>query len=908
MSVQSFSPLQPYLGAVLEGIRSQIQPYTDAAQSCERELTDLLTREDIPVHYINDRISAISKTLGPLNRNARLQLGFVPEKLNNFSQSFCRFFEQWEWMMRDDHFQDPFHQFYAQVQRLSCRSNLTSADYSQLKCCFSSLSEEDRLKVLSYIDTGSSSFATYCSCSSSHGFLSVEEFNAMWADQEGGRGMPSERLRNLLDRLQSDCLRAKVSSLGAEELEFLKKSVEMRARAEGVIIEDWDLDWRHHHLFDSPSRLVSALSQVSLRRRNEKLFALWNDLKQRGTGKLAVRLLMQCPLLDDVRSGKAQAAKPATIAELNARAAYLNRFLILQMRLEVKYPCLKWIFQDPSHPLSKGMHEKLMQIIMSPAPLFGDFPEPKLLSSLNAYLEIVNELTHAGQITEADAKYLLDVANSQYALHPTQPVAKNEEALMQLLTHAKSALRSCQLNPESGMVRQKEEQYQSIYLLKKDGETVGKFKPLPLDSLKKEMLGEAFNALLGTDFAPAATGVWLSIRKELLSIRSLLASGRREEAMNQFNLLDERLRHEIYYQIFELKSPIDPPESYGELAWHGHPDLPVTNEERMEAIDRYLNPKRPLEIILGCFESGDFAQAMERFQLLNFDLKHFVYYQLFLIKNPVNPPGEYGEWAWNGHPEYPVTDEERREAINRCLASDSFDQFLLSRDPTRFHFQGTLQTWAQGCVEGTDLIYNNPLAGQMLRNMPVSWVQLYNILGIIKGSGDCHSGNTLFQCNASNQIANLIDCDDEFIMPNENHIDQIQIWTLGFPQASKPLLKPIVRMLASPEFVDKWIKFIRSQSRDIMDPKIQAFEFRIQRLSHRCREELEKSSISLTCQDLYFEVYGGREKFEQLKLNEGNRPEFILFQYFMKDGMVQYLNEEKMSGEIFRRNVQDLYL
>lgn len=903
MSVHSFSQLIFYLGS----IRCQIQPYTDAAQSCESEIANLLAREDIPVHDINDRIAVISKALKPLNRNAKLQLGFVPDKLNTFSQSFARFFEQWEWMMRDDQFQDPFHRFYSQVQMLSSKSNPSTADYSQLKCCFSNLSEVDRLQVLSNINAGFSSSEGTWACTSSCDSLSVEEFNAMLTDPEGGHGMPSERLRNLLGRLQSHCLHAKVESLGPSELEFLKKNVEMRARAEGVVIEGWDLDWRHHHLFDCPSRLAFALSQVSLRKRNEALFELWNDFKRIGTDYLASRLLMQCPLLEDIRNGKAQAAEPATIDELRERAAYLNRFCVLKMRLETKYPCLKWIFQDPSHEISRGMHEKLMQIILFPAPLFGSFPESKLLSSLNSYLTIVDELADADGITEADAKYLLKVANSQYALHPTQTVAKNEEDLMALLKHAKSALRSCQLLPESGMVRQKEEQYQSIYLLKKEGETLGKFKPLPPDSVKKEIIGEALNALLGTDFAPAATGVWLSIRKELLSIRSLLASDRHEEAMKHFNLLDDRLRHEIYYQIFELKTPIDPPDSYGELAWHGHPDLPVTKEERIEAIDRYINPKRPLEIIRGCFESGDIAQAMQRFQLLNFDLKHFVYYQLFLIKNPVTPPGEYGEWAWKGHPEYPASDEERKEAINRCLASDSVEQFLISSDPSRFHFQGTLQTWAEGCVEGTDLIYNNPLAGQMLRNMPVSWVQLYNILGIIKGSGDCHSGNTLFQFNKNGQIANLIDCDDEFIMPNENHMDQIQIWTLGFPQASKPLLRPIVRMLASPEFVDKWIKFIRFQNPDIMDPKIQAFECRIQRLSHRCREELEKSSISLTCQDLYFEVYGGRSKFEQLKRDERDRPEFILFQYFMKDGMIQYLDEEKMSGEIFRHNVQDLY-
>lgn len=247
------------------------------------------------------------------------------------------------------------------------------------------------------------------------------------------------------------------------------------------------------------------------------------------------------------------------------------------------------------------------------------------------------------------------------------------------------------------------------------------------------------------------------------------------------------------------------------------------------------------------------------------------------------------------------------EVIQRCLASDGLQEFLITRDPSRFHFKGTLQTWSQRCTEGTELLYTHEDAGEKMRRMPVSWVQMYNILAIIKGSGDCHSGNTLFQSDERGQFANLIDCDDEFIMPQVNHIDQIQIWTLGFPQASKPLLRPILKMLASSEFVDKWIKFVRTQCKDCTDPKVLSFEFRIHRIHELCREELEKSSISLTCQDLYFEIYGGREKFEELKRNESHRPEFVLFQYFMKDGMIQYLNEEAMRGPIFRGNVEALY-
>ncbi|MBX3719121.1 MAG: hypothetical protein KF898_05690 [Parachlamydiales bacterium] len=902
----------------ISSMRAQILPYNQTVEQCDRELSELLNSHDASARHVNSRIADISDRILKLKNNAMMHLGFVPEKLSLFCQSYDPFFQDWNWMMHDDGFQNPFQRFFSEVNRLSSRTDLTRGDYGRLKFCFSQLPEEEKLAVLHYFNP----LSDPASCSDAS--LSEGELCSILTDEKRFDEILPARIEVFLGRLRSEYLPLKTSLLGLDDLDFLKHDVEKRARAQGVVIEDWDLDWRHHHLYDSPERLVSALSQLTLMRRNEMLFSLWKSLRQVGSGPAASRLLLQCPLLEDFRRGRVLEIGLTVINELQMRAALLNRFDVFQLKIERKYPSLKWVFADLSNPLSKGMNEKRMQIILSPSLLFGQSAASssiaaetfsselgsgsKLASSLKTYLSVVTELTKLDGMEEADAKYLLDVANKQYALRPSAETVQSEQSLLELLGQAKCALRNRQLIPESGRVRQKEEQYQSLYFIRKDGGILGKFKPLPDDSLKKEMLGEAFNAILGTSFAPSANSVWLSIRKELLFIRSLLADDRFEEAMKQFNFLDEVVREEIYYLLFDLKTPTEYVDDYGTHAWHGALGDEVSNKDRVEVIDRYLNPKRSLEIILDCFNCGDAAQAMEKFRLLNFGLKHFIYYQLYLLKNPENPPNEYGEWAWNGHSDFPITNEERKTVIERCLISDGLEQFVITRDPSRFHFKGTLQTWSQRCTEGTELLYEHENAGEMMRRMPVSWVQMYNILGIIKGSGDCHSGNTLFQNDESSQFANLIDCDDEFIMPDINHIDQIQIWTLGFPQASKPLLRPIVMMLASPEFTDKWIKFIRTQFKDASDPKVIAFESRIQQINRLCKEESEKPSISLTCQDLYFEIYGGRGKFEQLKRDESHRPEFILFQYFMKDGMIQYLNEEAMSGSIFRDNVAALYL
>lgn len=861
--------------ARMESFPMQFQPFNLQTVQWKEEIDSFLREPPERVSRIDSRIAAISREESWLRAQALLRFGFVPEKVQAFNYFFSEFLSQWKWIMKDDHFQEPCHRFYCQVLKLSHKSSFSVVDPNELKPAFDDLCEEDKGVIFSWFSSESA----------------FSDASGIFQD------MQTEGLQLLKTRLESVYLHDKVSRLLPDQFNNLTHFLEMRARNEGVQIDALDRDWASNHLYDSPSRLFSALSQVFLMKRNETLFALWKELYLVGTGELVSKLLVQCPLLDNLKRGIKLEVNEQIKAELLRRLQYLLRIVSLKSRLEQKYPNWKWIFRDRTDPFSKGFDEKLMQLILSPVPLFAEGMPSKLIFSLESYITIVDDLIRTEGLLEKDAKYLLHIINRQYALHPSPTVVENRESLTQLLKRAKAALRNQRLLPEEGMVRQKPAQYQSIFLLKEEDRVLGKFKPLPQSSVTKEMVGESFNCLLGTDFAPAARGVWLSIRNELLEICFFLETDRLDEAKRKFKLLDKDFRHRIYYNLYNLKKPVDPPHNYGQLAWRGDSAHPVTNEERIAAIHAHLDPKLPLKTVHSKFESGAYVEAMNQFNLLNVDLKNLVYKHLYDIKGP--------EWAWNGHAD-PVKYEERREAVKRALAASSFDKFTLTRDPRWFHLQGTLQTWSQNCREGTDLLYKDPLAGEQLRNLPVSLVQMYNILGLIKGAGDCHSGNTLFQFNPNGQIENLIDCDDEFIMPKVNHYHQIQIWTLGLPQGAKPLLRPIVRMLASPEFLDKWLNFKIARDNS-SDPKIVAFKDRIQRINQLCREELEKPSITLTCQDLYFELYGGREKFLRLKEEENHRPEFILFQYFMKKDMTQYLNEEAMRGEIFMRNAQDLY-
>lgn len=857
-------------------VNSQVQPYNRQIDRWNEEVNSFLDRNPEQVDVIDARLTQISAEEATLKERARTQLQFVPQKIASFDEFISQFIGQWEQVMRDDHFQDPAHRFFFLVIDLHSKSSFRDFDPKELEPAFNELSEQDRRVISSWFpETRSPDDASIFT------------------------GMRSEELLLLRQRLETVFLHEKVSRLSPPQFQILTHVLEMKARKEGVLIASGDSHWASNHLYDSPLRLFSALSQVLLMKRNETVFGLWKELYRIGTGKLASKLLSQCPLLDELRRGIKLDVREEIREELFARIRYLMQFQNLMTRLEQKYLNWNYIFRNHTEELSRGFEEKLLQVILSPVRLFGEDRVSSLVSSLNSYLAIVDDLSRIVDLPEKDAKYLLNIINRQYAMRPGHSVVQNEEGLVHLLTKAKTALRTKQLHPEEGIVRQKPEQYQSIFLLRDENVVQGKFKPMPSSSVGREAIGESLNCLLGTDFAPAARGVWLSIRNELLDISFFLETDRLDEAKRKFDLLDQSFQHQIYYHLFKLKKPVNPPHNYGELAWNGHPEYPTTNEERILAIRGYLDSKLPLKDVYEKFERGSISEANKQFNLLNVELKNIVYKHLINVKGLA--------WAWNGHKE-PVTDDDRRRAVKLALEeTDSFDQFVVSRHPKWFHLMGTLQKWVPNCQEGTDLLYKDDRAGRMLKGLSIPMVQMYNILALIKGSGDCHSGNTLFQFGSNAQIENLIDCDDEFIMPKVNHYHHIQIWTLGLPQASKPLLRPILRMLAAPEFLNKWINLKLANDSIASNPRIDAFKNRIHTINRLCKEELEKPMITLTCQDLYFALYGGREKFLRLKEQEHHRPEFILFQYFMKKDMTQYLDEIAMRGEIFTANARTLY-
>lgn len=272
--------------------------------------------------------------------------------------------------------------------------------------------------------------------------------------------------------------------------------------------------------------------------------------------------------------------------ELRLRAAFLDRFFQVRTRLETRYPFLRAIFQDFSHPLTKGFNEKQMQVAMSPATLFPEKGVSPTIARLGTYLGIVEELFNE-ELSDADVEAMLSVFNNHFSRHPNQSIVEKECAYLKLYAKTKRAVQNGTLLPEPGFTRFKSEDYQAIYLIRKQLEIIGKFKPLPNDSLIKEILGESYNVLFGTDFAPPADGVELSRihhrigidfdpKAPLMRVRTLMSEGRIDDAMQQFQGLKQDLKYRVYFYLYLFKGePKEVPFNYGECAWNGDPKYPM---------------------------------------------------------------------------------------------------------------------------------------------------------------------------------------------------------------------------------------------------------------------------------------------------------------------------------------------
>ncbi len=271
-----------------------------------------------------------------------------------------------------------------------------------------------------------------------------------------------------------------------------------------------------------------------------------------------------------------------------------------------------------------------------------------------------------------------------------------------------------------------------------------------------------------------------------------------------------------------------------------------------------------------------------------------------------------GEKLFYNYGGFSTTDNEKSIAIEVYLDSPAFEEHMRT-----FRQEGSLQLWKNDCPRVYDVIVKDQSGGELLRSAPKVLAHLYALLGMIKGSKDCSSGNTLAVVDKNtNSVVNFWDFDDERSMSPSNNFWDLRMWQLGLPQCAKPFDRSTLQLFTDQNLLKK----LKAQqtSQHISRQAYEEQNSRIDRIIGLFRRELENHQITLTPRELFFKLFGGREDFMRIKQNFNNNKTFgqegirispiELFEFHLAElGRGAWYTHDENEKSLVGRNMRALY-
>ncbi|MGC1877973.1 MAG: hypothetical protein WA678_01190 [Rhabdochlamydiaceae bacterium] len=269
------------------------------------------------------------------------------------------------------------------------------------------------------------------------------------------------------------------------------------------------------------------------------------------------------------------------------------------------------------------------------------------------------------------------------------------------------------------------------------------------------------------------------------------------------------------------------------------------------------------------FKQGNFEEAghlrQRAFDLLNahdipIEARSWVFGKMYALYGEERIVDLLGEKLFYNYGGYSTSDGEKAMAIQYYLTSDVIKNHADTSD-----FQGSLQMWFNGAGRAYDLIVKDPTGGEKLKSAPKTLAHLYALLGMIKGSMDCSSGNTLVEYYPGlGRVVNFWDFDDERSMPSHQNFQDLRLWQLGLPQCAQPFDRATLFLFSDPSLLKKLSK--QQISPHISKEAYHAQNQRMRQIIALFQQELlRKNGITLTPRDLFFTLFGGKEEFYNTK-------------------------------------------
>src|SRR5581483_4375935 len=429
------------------------------------------------------------------------------------------------------------------------------------------------------------------------------------------------------------------------------------------------------------------------------------------------------------------------------------------------------------------------------------FLSPREKKHLEYFVSVAQELIQSPHDPES-AELILDKLLERETLRPS---AQHLESHMRLLNIKKIA--ESQING-SGLNRADESFFKDLFIVPHGGDKQAKFKPLHPFEAAKEVHAYHCDRMLGMGLtAPTMLLKTPNLAVRLETIRQLFHSA--ALCSNRTIIVDENC---------------------------------IRGKDIIGA--QWLREKA-----FSLFKSSDIPN----------EVRDHIFGEMFHLCGASRQIDQLGEFLFFGKPGFEVEDKYRECAMQRYTQSQIFKEHQ-----SKFSKIGSIQLWQNDCGRAFDYIVYDKNGGAKLKTAPKTLVHSYALLGIIKGSMDCSSGNSLVQFDCTkNAIGNFWDMDDELSMPMSNDFWHIRLWQLGLPQCAQPFDRAFLLLFTDPRLLDK-LKQLQ-HSANIPDTTYKAQVERLSRIIDTFRNEVSKPKIELTPRDLFFLLFGGRKEFEEIK-------------------------------------------
>ncbi len=675
-----------------------------------------------------------------------------------------------------------------------------------------------------------------------------------------------ERLEVLQEVMNEFFFSRAVELLPSEVRSDLNEKLKQQARATGIVIKDRDRDWGLHHIawglahLEDRSEakdlllthLTSALCNPDKEQRQRELHRARDTLLASCSEETLALLFPQCPILAPLYRGERAVLTEPQIADLDFRAKTLEALRLLRNDFLVKYPALAEAFSSSEHPLC-GLWKGCAYFLILHPTAYDDGALTAFQNRARTLLEGIATLLEEPH-ADKEVLLLLETHLRQQALYPNRELFADFLVLQDLKKRFLEQALTGNLTRFGGPC------YKDIYTIAfppgREG-VAGKYKPNPPATIKKEVLGYDYDSIAGFSMTAPSTISAISLKSGLCLIK------------NHFLQVDTLLRN------------ADKRREEGALL--------LEKSCREQAEDLHNEAIRLCSLL-----PPSVLQQL------------YCFLQTILTIEGREAVGHDMWWDING---LLVADKYRARAIGIYLESIAYHNFALSNPFERKDYiGGSIQKWIQEPGRRAyDLLLEDPTAGEKFKSIPKAIVHLYCLLGIIKGSKDCSSGNSMILLSPEGEFEKLLDYDDEQSMPTINHFSHVRMWQFGLPQAAMPFDCSTMLILSNPQLLTKIRGYNQfTKSIDVSSGTFMALEQRMATIQRLFAEELTKREISLTPMELFFQVFGGKTEYTHWHSNRGCNPIHIFEFKLGNIGKNRYYSTSD-NRPFLNENFEDLY-